>query len=131
MAIWRVSICKLDTDHSVDRRAPPHAHAALLVEGDDRPGLGAAMARSVAKAGVNIHFVMAETVGRKFSALFGFHSEADAALATKSAQRSGIDLIPDRSRGNSVVLRISAIEAACLSEERRLRPIDVRSGARD
>lgn len=58
--------------------------ACLLVEGDDRPGLGAALAHDIAAAGVNIHFLMAESVGRKFSAIFGFHSDADAARATKA-----------------------------------------------
>jgi hypothetical protein len=58
--------------------------ACVLVEGDDRPGLGAAMARAIANAGVNIHFLIAETVGRKFSAVFGFHSETDAAAASKA-----------------------------------------------
>ena len=58
--------------------------ACLLVEGDDRAGLGAAMARAVAAAGVNISFMMAETVGRKFSAVFGFQSDADAATASKA-----------------------------------------------
>ncbi len=58
--------------------------ACLLVEGDDRPGLGASMARGIAAAGVNIHFLMAESLGRKFSAIFGFHSDADAANAAKA-----------------------------------------------
>lgn len=58
--------------------------ACLLVEGDDRPGLGAAMARSVANAGINISFLMAESLGRKFSAVFGFENEADAATAAKA-----------------------------------------------
>jgi hypothetical protein len=58
--------------------------ACLLVEGDDRPGLGAALARGIAAAGVNIHFLMAESVGRKFSAIFGFHSDADAGRAVKA-----------------------------------------------
>ena len=58
--------------------------ACLLVEGDDRAGLGAAMARAVAAAGVNISFMMAETIGRKFSAVFGFQSDADAATASKA-----------------------------------------------
>ncbi len=56
----------------------------LLVEGDDRPGLGAAIARGIATAGVNIHFVMAASLGRKFSAVFGFHSDADAENAAKA-----------------------------------------------
>jgi hypothetical protein len=59
----------------------PSSIACLLVEGNDRPGLGAAMARAVAAAGINISFVMAETLGRKFSAVFGFESDDDAARA--------------------------------------------------
>ncbi len=58
--------------------------ACLLVEGDDRAGLGADMARAVANAGVNISFLIAENVGRKFSAVFGFQNDADAAAATKA-----------------------------------------------
>ena len=58
--------------------------ACLLVEGDDRPGLGAGMARATAQAGVNISFLVAETVGRKFSAIFGFQSDTDAAIAAKA-----------------------------------------------
>jgi hypothetical protein len=58
--------------------------ACLLVEGDDRAGLGADMARAIADARVNISFMMAETIGRKFSAVFGFHSDSDAATASKA-----------------------------------------------
>jgi hypothetical protein len=58
--------------------------SCVLVEGDDRAGLGADMARAIAALGVNISFVMAETVGRKFSAVFGFHSDAHAAAAAKA-----------------------------------------------
>lgn len=56
----------------------------LLVEGDDRPGLGARIARSVADQGVNLAFLIAETVGKRFSAVFGFESDADAARATSA-----------------------------------------------
>jgi hypothetical protein len=58
--------------------------ACLLVEGDDRAGLGADMARAVAEQDVNVSFVIAETMGRKFSAVFGFASDADAATAGKA-----------------------------------------------
>jgi hypothetical protein len=58
--------------------------ACLLIEGDDRAGLGAAMARAIADAGVNISFMIAQTVGRKFSAACGFESDADAATASKA-----------------------------------------------
>lgn len=56
----------------------------LLVEGDDQAGLGSRMARAIAEQGVNLAFLVAETVGRKFSAVFGFESDADAARATQA-----------------------------------------------
>lgn len=58
--------------------------ACLLVEGDDRPGLGGRMARAVADAGINISFLMAAVIGRKCSAVLGFQSDADAVAATKA-----------------------------------------------
>jgi hypothetical protein len=54
---------------------------ALLVEGDNRPGLGSAIARSLADAGVNLDFLVANVIGRKFSAVLGFENEADAGKA--------------------------------------------------
>jgi len=53
----------------------------LLVDGDDRPGLGAAIARGVAEAGINMIFLMAQVVGRRYSAIIGFDSAADAKKA--------------------------------------------------
>lgn len=52
---------------------------ALLVEGDNRAGLGYATAQAIADAGVNLNFLVAQVVGRKYSAVFGFESDADAA----------------------------------------------------
>ena len=54
----------------------------LLVEGDDRPGLVHATARCIADAGINLSFLMAQVVGRKFSAILGFESASDAQRAT-------------------------------------------------
>ena len=51
---------------------------ALLVEGDNKTGLGYATAQAIADAGINMDFVVAQVVGRKYSAVFGFESEADA-----------------------------------------------------
>jgi hypothetical protein len=39
------------------------------------------MANAISAAGVNISFLIAETVGRKFSAVLGFANDADAAKA--------------------------------------------------
>ncbi len=53
----------------------------LLVEGDDRAGLGAAIARSLAEAGINVAFLVAQVVGRRYAAVIGFDSPADARKA--------------------------------------------------
>ena len=54
----------------------------VLVEGDDRPGLGYAFARALADAGIDMGFLVAQVVGRKYSAVFGFASEDDLKKAT-------------------------------------------------
>jgi hypothetical protein len=56
--------------------------AAVLVEGDNRAGLGYGMAHAIAEAGVNVDFLVAQVIGRKYSAVIGFANEADAAKAT-------------------------------------------------
>jgi len=53
----------------------------LLVEGDNKPGLGHVVARAIADAGINLSFLLAQVVGRKYSSLFGFESEEDARKA--------------------------------------------------
>jgi hypothetical protein len=53
----------------------------LLAEGDDRPGLGQAIAEAIAGAGVNMTFFVAQSIGRRFSAVLGFETEADAKTA--------------------------------------------------
>lgn len=54
----------------------------LLVEGDDRPALGHAIARSLAAAGINLAFLVAQVIGRRYTGIFGFESESDARRAT-------------------------------------------------
>lgn len=53
----------------------------LLVEGDDKPGLGHAIAQAIAAAGVNMTFFVAQAVGRKFSAVLGFETKEGAKTA--------------------------------------------------
>lgn len=59
----------------------PSSIPTLLVEGDDRPGLGLAIAQAIAGAGVNMTFFVAQSIGRRFSAVLGFETEADAKTA--------------------------------------------------
>jgi predicted amino acid-binding ACT domain protein len=60
----------------------------LLVDGDDRPGLGAAIARGVAEAGINMIFLMAQVIGRRYSAIIGFESAADARKAASVVKKA-------------------------------------------
>jgi hypothetical protein len=50
--------------------------STLLVQGDNRPGLGHAIAQAVAEAGINVTFLVAQVIGEHFSAVMGFDNEA-------------------------------------------------------
>ena len=62
----------------------PFERPCLLVEGDDRPGFGADLGRALADAGLNIVFVVAQVIGRRFSAVVGLENDAAAAAATRA-----------------------------------------------
>jgi hypothetical protein len=65
----------------------------LLVEGDNKAGLGAAVAQAIAEAGINVGFLVAQVIGRKFSAVIGFEDEAASRQAStlikKAARKLG------------------------------------------
>jgi predicted amino acid-binding ACT domain protein len=63
--------------------------ACISVEGDDRPGLGAQIARAIADAGINVSFIVAQTVGSRFAAVLGFGDEKTAAVASKALRSLG------------------------------------------
>ena len=68
----------------------PSSIPTLVVNGDNKPGLGHAIAKAIGEAGINLTFVMAQVIGRRYAAVFGFESEADlskaAPLIKKAAQ---------------------------------------------
>jgi hypothetical protein len=53
----------------------------LLIEGNDRPGLGAEIGRACAEASLNIAFCMALAQGRRFVAAIGFTDAETAGTA--------------------------------------------------
>ena len=53
----------------------------LRIEGDNKPGLGHAITQALADAGIDLGFLVAQVVGKRYSAIIGFESEADAAKA--------------------------------------------------
>lgn len=54
---------------------------ALLVEGDNKAGAAHALARAVSEAGINMDFLVAQAIGRRYSAVIGFESEAESSKA--------------------------------------------------
>lgn len=60
----------------------PSAIAAVLVEGDNRAGIGNRISQAIAEAGINLDFLVAQVIGRKYAAVIGFENEADADRAT-------------------------------------------------
>jgi hypothetical protein len=54
----------------------------LYVEGDNRPGLGHGITQAIAEGGVNLDFLVAQVIGRKYAAVIGFENEDDAKKAT-------------------------------------------------
>ena len=66
----------------------PAAQASLLVSGDNRAGVGLRMARALGEAGININFLVAQATGKKYSMVFGFASDTDAATAAKLIKKA-------------------------------------------
>ena len=60
----------------------PSSNSTLLVEGDNRPGLGPRDRQS------DMSFLMAQVVGRRYSTMFGFENEADASKAATLINRA-------------------------------------------
>ncbi len=62
---------------------------ALLVEGDNKAGLGHAIAQSIAEAGINMTFLVAQVIGKKYSAVIGFETEEDSKKASARIKQAG------------------------------------------
>jgi hypothetical protein len=62
---------------------------ALLVEGNNKAGLGSRIAQAIAAAGVNMAFFMAQVIGRKFAAVIGFETVDDAKKAMPAIKSAG------------------------------------------
>ncbi len=69
------------------------AIATLVVEGENQPGLGAAISHALSEAGINLSFLLAQVIADRFSAVIGFDNPEDAtkasALIKKAARSKG------------------------------------------
>jgi len=61
----------------------------LLVQGDNKPGLGHAIAQAIAEAGINITFLVAQVIGTQFSAVMGLPDEAASKQVTALIKKVG------------------------------------------
>jgi hypothetical protein len=68
----------------------PSSVPVLLVEGDNRAGLGYVFAKALGDSGINVSFLMAQVVGRKYAAVFGFENDADATKAATLIKRAAV-----------------------------------------
>lgn len=86
------------TDMKAAREAGLESSAipTLLVEGDNRPGLGHAIAQALTEAGVNLAFLMAQVIGRRYSAVIGFEAAEDARKSATLIKRVAAKPAPRR-----------------------------------
>jgi hypothetical protein len=64
---------------------------AVIVQGSNRAGLGYPTSRAIADAGINLAFLVAQVVGTKFSAVYGFDSVTDRDRAVKLLKKGGAE----------------------------------------
>ena len=62
---------------------------ALLVQGDNKPGLGRSIAQAVADAGINLTFLVAQVIEKRYSAVIGFECDVDAKKAVALIEKAG------------------------------------------
>ena len=60
----------------------------ILVEGDNKQGLAHKIAQTIADAGVDISFFVAQAIGRRYSAVVGFTNGADATKAASLIKKA-------------------------------------------
>lgn len=80
LEVWPVSGRKLSRA-AESAGLKPSGTPTLLVLGDDRRGLGHTLARALSDAGISMVFLVAQVVGRRYAAVFGFDGEAEAERA--------------------------------------------------
>ena len=60
----------------------------LLIQGNNKPGVGSAIAQAIADEGINVTFIVAQVIDKQFSAVMGFEDEAASERATKLIKKT-------------------------------------------
>ncbi|QDV89666.1 ACT domain protein [Phycisphaerae bacterium RAS2] len=85
----RASVEVSPVDGAAAKRAARQAgftssgYPCVSVMGANKPGLGRHIAASLADAGININFFVAQVVGKQYAGMFSFEAESEADLAVK------------------------------------------------
>jgi len=66
----------------------PSGIATLLVEGDNKPGLGHSISRALADEGLNLAFLVTQVIGRRYSSVMAFESDEAAKRAAAVIRRA-------------------------------------------
>jgi hypothetical protein len=82
----------------------PSEIPTLVVEGDNAPAVGLAQSRALGEAGINVAFLIAQVMGRRFSAVYGFETKEDADRAARLLKRAA----PERPRPRKATSRKAA-----------------------
>ena len=67
---------------------PANDIPAVLVQGPNGAGIGYQTSRKIADAGINLAFLVAQVIGTKFSAVYGFDSVTDRDRAVKLLKKA-------------------------------------------
>ncbi len=60
----------------------------VVISGDDRPGLGHAVAAALSDAGINLNFCVAQTLGKRYTGIFSFEAASEADLAVRLIRKA-------------------------------------------
>lgn len=60
---------------------------ALLVQGDNEPGLGHKLSQAIADAGINLSFFVAQVIEGRYSAVIGLDNDEDAKKVASIARK--------------------------------------------
>ena len=78
---------KKQTDAAAEAGFAASTKPTLLIEGDDRPGLGFEIAKAIADLGVSISFDVTQVIAKKFCGVYGFQSEEFARKAAEAIKK--------------------------------------------
>lgn len=124
----RASVEVSPVDGAAAKRAARQAgftssgYPCVSVMGANKPGLGRHIAASLADAGININFFVAQVVGNQYAGMFSFEAESEADLAVKII-RQAIAQFSERGAAKkpAPVRRSAARRPAKVSGTSRLR----------